>query len=297
MNAPERKKPNMQTLELAARPSPLSQYLAAARSMGRRVPRDAKLPGLQLVRPKVKLSERHIARYAQVCGFRPSQGVPPTYPHMLAFPLHMQLLTSDGFPYPVIGLVHLANSIEQHQILKAGDEVRVEVEFGDFVAHEKGQAFVLLSRILRNGQLAWTSQSTYLRRGISQPQGDPYISALSDPTPLSAQAEFAATGNIGRRYARVSGDYNPIHLSALTAKFLGFNRAIAHGMWTKAKALATLLPQQPVEHLSVEVEFKLPLFLPGKASLWSSVNPTRTLFEVRDGKGAKPHLRGLLVRR
>lgn len=284
----------MRTIELASRPSAFLQQLMAVRASARRVDPRAQLPGVQLVRPQVRLSARHIARYAQVCGFQPSQGVPPTYAHMLSFPLQMELLTSDGFPYPVIGLVHLANNIRQHTALKAEDRVRVEVSFGDMVAHEKGQAFLVLTRILRDGLLVWESESMYLRRGVRAPQGDAFTSSLPDTSALSRQAEWKADSNIGRRYARVSGDYNPIHLSGITAKLFGFNRAIAHGMWTKARALATLLPRTGAEQVRADVEFKLPLFLPAPVSLWTSVTGKRTVFEVRNARGDKPHLRGLL---
>ena len=46
--------------------------------------------------------------------------------------------------------------------------------------------------------------------------------------------------DLGRRYAAISGDYNPIHLGALSAKLFGFKQAIAHGMWSKARCLAAL---------------------------------------------------------
>ena len=90
----------------------------------------------------------------------------------------------------------------------------------------------------------------------------------------------------------MSGDINPIHLSAITAKFLGFRRAVAHGMWTKAKALSTLMPREDVAYASVLVEFKTPLFLPSKASLWAAREEQGAVFEVRNARGDKPHLRG-----
>ena len=110
--------------------------------------------------------------------------------------------------------------------------------------------------------------------------------------PLSRQADFYAESGIGRRYGLASGDINPVHLSAITAKFLGFRRAVAHGMWTKAKALSTLLPREDVAYASVQVEFKTPLFLPARASLWAARDEHGADFEVRNARGDKPHLRG-----
>jgi acyl dehydratase len=90
----------------------------------------------------------------------------------------------------------------------------------------------------------------------------------------------------------VSRDVNPIHLTNVTAKLLGFKKAIAHGMWTKARALAILMPREDVDQAEVYVEFKTPLFLPARVSLWAHREEHGALFEVRNAKGEKPHLRG-----
>ena len=111
---------------------------------------------------------------------------------------------------------------------------------------------------------------------------------------LSCQAEFSARADLGRRYGEVSGDRNPIHLTAITAKMFGFQRAIAHGMWTKARALSCLLPSTPLEQATLNVDFKTPLLLPGRATLWTTRTAQGALFEVRDAKGVRPHLRGQL---
>ena len=77
-------------------------------------------------------------------------------------------------------------------------------------------------------------------------------------------------GDLGRRYAAVSGDHNPIHLYALTAKALGFSRQIAHGMWSKARCVAALENRLP-DAVTVDVAFKTPIFLPGTVAFASKV--------------------------
>ena len=94
-------------------------------------------------------------------------------------------------------------------------------------------------------------------------------------------------------YAKASGDFNPIHLHVLAAKAFGFPRAIAHGMWTLGRTIAALHPSKTVRSAVAHGDFKLPLFLPGEATLWSAApSPTSRDFEVRDLAGDKPHLRG-----
>jgi acyl dehydratase len=79
-------------------------------------------------------------------------------------------------------------------------------------------------------------------------------------------------------------------LHALTAKAFGFKQAIAHGMWTKAKALAALsLP----EKYQADVSFKLPVFLPSDVELLThQQSKTVSQFLIRSAKSHKPHVVG-----
>ncbi|WP_246174043.1 MaoC family dehydratase [Paraburkholderia hayleyella] len=259
--------------------------------------RPSHLPSQCLVRPAALLDPVLLARYSRICGFVPQQGLPLTFPHLLAFPLQMLLLTDPAFPWPALGLVHLANHVRQHQPLTSGEIVRVEVECGALLPHAKGQAFVMHSRLYRQGAMVWDSESLYLRRGAASSGTAPPAMALPrfEREALTQAQRWTLPAHLGRDYAHVSGDYNPIHLSTLSAKAFGFPHAIAHGMWTLARTIAALQPNQRLEQASVDAEFKLPLLLPGTATLWRA-RPAfaQHEFEVRDAAGSKPHLRGRL---
>ncbi len=265
--------------------------------------RGGPLPRQTLVRQEVPLDAEHIAQYAAVCGFSPAHGVPMTYPHVLGFPLQLMLMTESAFPYPVIGLVHLGNTIRQHQPLTIGERVRVEVRPRRLFQHARGQAFAIETSIVKGAAVVWESLSTYLRVGVPSPQGAPLIT-LPVAQDLSPDGHWDAPADIGRRYASVSGDWNPIHVSNIGAKLFGFAHPIAHGMWTKARVLATLLPAEPLTQGEVVAEFKTPLSLPGAATLWLPTvqaddttpgRPFEVHFEVRNAAGDKPYLRGVLT--
>ncbi len=284
----------MKIIEVGARRGPLAamaQLLGAARKPAGPV---AELPQVTFVLPRTSLDGAHLAKYRAVCGFTPQQGVPLIYPQLLTFPLMMQFMASRYCPWPAMGTVHLSNRIEQREALHAGDVLRVEMTTGGLFAHDKGQVYTLELRILRADKPVWQATQGLLRVGVKAPAGKAWASSPGGDAALSRQADFEAPADIGRRYGRISGDMNPIHLSAISARPLGFKRAIAHGMWTKARALAALLPQRPVAAATVAVEFKTPLLLPATASLWVARQQRDTQFEVRDNMGQKPHLRGQL---
>ena len=280
-------------------PAPARLYARALSGVIKRG-RPAQLPALRLVRPAAPLEPAAIERYARVCGFIPEHGVPLTFPHLLAFPLHLLMLTDPAFPWPALGLVHLANHVRMRRPLAYNEVLRVEVEFGALLRHDKGQAFVLHTRLYRRGEAVWDGDSVYLKRGAA-PVGDPLAALEIERGALQPVARWQLPAQLGRDYAHASGDYNPIHLTTLSAKAFGFPRAIAHGMWTLARAAAALQPPKPLAEAVISAEFKLPMLLPGDASLWTNIPATAAAaiaatttreLEVRDAAGDKPHLRG-----
>ncbi len=287
------------TIEITSIPSTLAGLMAVLQASRKRPATVESLEPVVYVRPAVTLDALAMAAYTQVCAGTPDQGVPLLYPQMLTFPLAMAYFASSYCPWPAMGTVHLANHVQQHTPIHAGDVLRVEMQTGQLLAHDKGQVFNLEFRVLKDDQLVWKATQTLLRLGVKNPVGPAYASALNNDHPLSLQSSFVADGGIGRRYGRISGDLNPIHLSALSARIFGFRRAIAHGMWTQARALTAMLPRQAIAQAQVHVEFKTPLFLPARPTLWTTRAiegdlSHNALFEVRNAKGDKPHLRASL---
>nr|WP_225957665.1 MaoC/PaaZ C-terminal domain-containing protein [Amycolatopsis lexingtonensis] len=251
-------------------------------------PSGGDLPDTELVRTGIVVDPAHLAAYNTVCGFRLSDELPATYPHMLAFPLQMALMTEPGFPFPLLGMVHVANRITQHRALRLSEPLTVRVRAENLRPHERGRQFDVVSEAWAGGDLVWTDVSTYLRRGSGSGSGG-RREQLVPPTP---DAIWRVPGDIGRRYAEVSGDRNPIHLHPLTARLFGFPKAIAHGMWTKAHALAAFEGRLP-SAFTIDVRFKQPVLLPAKAGFTSWATPEGWAFEL--WSKSKPHLDGTIT--
>jgi len=285
--------PRMRTVILESLPPPAKLYGRALQGIFKRAERVTELPPLRLVRPSVALDPEQIGRYARVCGFIPEQGVPVTFPHVMAFPLHLMLLTDPVFPWPAMGLVHVSNSVRLRRTLYSGQALRIEVESGALVAHDKGQAFTLHTRIYRGGEAVWDADSVYLKRGVAGRGHASVAQADTVPPPLVREARWQLPAQLGRNYAKASGDFNPIHLHALSAKAFGFPRAIAHGMWTLGRTLAALQPSKQLGAADVQGDFKSPILLPAETTLWTAASSaTERAFEVRDLAGERLHLRG-----
>ena len=179
----------------------------------------------------------HVDAYAAVCGFPRKDTVPLTYPHLLAFPLHMAIMSDPAFPFPAIGTVHLENAITAHRAdRRRRGARRSPTAVGAPAPARQGQACSTSSpRSPPAARPSWESTSTYLRRGRRRRRrGAGGLRPAGRRRPAASSGGCPATS--GGAYAAVSGDHNPIHLYPLTARALGFPRQIAHGMWSMARS-------------------------------------------------------------
>jgi acyl dehydratase len=252
----------------------------------------------------VQADRDRVADYARICGFSErgsslGDGLPATYPHLLAFPLHLALMTDGRFPLGAIGLVHVSNRITQHRPIRLDERLELRVHATPLEDHPRGRAFSIVSEARIEDELVWEELSTMLhrtRRAETSSPGAEAGKADSQPGPLPDSlprvAEWRLPGDMGRRYAAVSGDRNPIHMHPLSARAFGFSRAIAHGMWTMARCLATL--EETAAAFSIDVSFRRPILLPATVGFASAAEGDLVSFCVREVDGDDTHLEGEL---
>ncbi|MGH8860312.1 MAG: MaoC/PaaZ C-terminal domain-containing protein [Jatrophihabitantaceae bacterium] len=245
------------------------------------------LPGSRYTLADQPIDPAHLVDYQRVCGFRTSDVLPATYLHVLAFPVTVALMTEQAFPFPLIGLVHVENSITVSRPVRSDEVVSYDVRAADLRPHAAGRQFDVLVDACVEGETVWTGRSTYLRRGGS---GEKSARTATEP-PATATSLVRVSGDIGRRYGAVSGDRNPIHLHSLAAKAFGFPSAIAHGMWLKAHTLASLEGRLPAT-FTVDVSFKTPVLLPATIAIGAERTDVGWNLDVRNPRNGKPHLSG-----
>lgn len=94
--------------------------------------------------------------------------------------------------------------------------------------------------------------------------------------------ERHVTDEIVRKFAEVSGDYNPIHLDDEFAKTTRFGRRIAHGMLSGAFISAVLgneFKERKIVYLSQTMKFTAPVYL------GDTVTASATVIKIREDKG------------
>ena len=244
--------------------------------------RPAVLPDREISRSGVTIDITEFAGYARVCGFRLSDELPATYPHVLAFDMAMDLMSAGDFPFPVVGLVHIANRITVHRPVTVNDRLDLRVRAADLRAHDRGRQFGVITTASVGDEVVWAELSTYLRKevgGAGRPR--------ETPAP-EERSRWRVPARVGGDYAAVSGDRNPIHTSRLGARAFGFPRPIAHGMWSKARCLAALEGRLPGAY-TVDVAFKQPILLPSTVTFTATPDAGAWDFAL---SSRRPHLAG-----
>jgi len=224
---------------------------------------------IELEARRVKLSAAHLRRYCDICGVPSGAALPPAYLHAVAMPMHMQLFIARGFPVKVLGLIHLRNTIRVYRGIDTRAPLRLSVHFDTQRLTEAGQEYDFTTRYERDGELVWEEISTMFARGNAPPKTEggkrPSIERSHHPETGTETQTLEIPVNTGWRYAQVSGDFNPIHLTARTAAMFGFKQAVAHGMWSLGRCLGAAAAHLPAEGIQVDTQFKLPVYLPSQA--------------------------------
>lgn len=289
--------------DLPALPPVLPAFARAAWSATRSVRTPVNMPDWTVRVTGLSFDRPQVAAYNALCGFADREQVAMTFPQVLATPLYLNLMTRPGFPLPLMGLVHVRNSIECRRELAIDESFDISVSLGATREVRAGLELdlgIVLAEL--GGDTLWKATMTVLKRGVRSSDDTPALSGpkpglLETPPADAALAQYLriqAPEDTGRRYARISQDYNPIHLHAATAKLFGFKRAIAHGLWSKARVLAELQSKLPRAPHRFDVGFRQPLLLPGRATLRHVETPAGIEFALLEASGGKVHLSGTL---
>ncbi|WP_026550421.1 MaoC/PaaZ C-terminal domain-containing protein [Arthrobacter sp. Br18] len=263
--------------------------LLAARRRFRGAAVPLTVPEIRYRADGVRVEARALTAFQHLLGEPARDTLPSAYVHAVAFPVAMSLLARPDFPLPLLGMVHLGNTVQQSRSIAVSERLDIVASAENLRAHRAGTQVDVVTEVSVEGVPVWTGRSVYLTRSVLLP------ATADTPTPdRPAETPFAPPvptavwrfdGSAGRRYAAVSGDWNPIHLSAFSAKALGMKRSIAHGMYLAARMLAQACPG-PTDDLRWSIDFATPVLLPGMVAVaFTDATPSGNLQGTpREGK-------------
>ncbi len=233
-------------------------------------------PELTLRIDDFQLDAKQLAEYNNFCGFAPDQ-VPSCYPFVACQPAQLLFLSDERVPVNAMGMIHMGVSFEQQQPLALGETYQFTLSFGEQVRNDRGLEFELLGQFSHEGQV----QASFRSRCFIKLEGE--SSGGRGPRERRQNREWQILNSMtfdsqqARGYARLSGDYNPIHLHSILARQFGFKAPIAHGMYMVAKMLANT----PAALNQASFEFKRPALLPITGNIEHSEGAARFVNDKR----------------
>lgn len=245
----------------------------------------------------LSIDAQHLADYCEATGFRLGNEAPVLYPYVLAFPLAILCMNHPTFPFAPMGVVHLANEIQQHRALRIGETFSAEVHAEHLRPHRRGLLVDMITKVFVGEEVIWEQNSTFLKVGAKFSSTTPTTVRTrgeDSARRLDAHVQRARTPEAllrlspsdVARYAEASGDKNPIHTSTLGAKLFGFPRTIAHGMYTLAAVLAGQEGRMG-EAVRVRAEFHKPVLLPARVEV---IRQGQLLTAIKAGDHQKVHV-------
>lgn len=302
----------LQRIRISRSPGIVATYLRAIRRIPSRpqgvLPHKhtETLAPIEVSQSGVGIDSVRLARFRDVCGnSEDGLWVPPTYPECLFLGPMAEAVFSDAFPFSPFGLIHVRQRIAL--LCPIDLDMTLDLSCRLVEIRETGRGFEVdfAMRADAASQEAWNGTTTLLSRnkrarsGYGRSHGDSGT-ALWIPKERSFQSILVhVPEDTGRRYAAASGDWNPHHLYPVTARLLGYRRAIAHGMWTFARTLAAIEAKRPFAlPIEAEASFKRPIFLPAEIEIrfldeQPAGSKAHTIwFEAHDAQSGELHMAG-----
>jgi acyl dehydratase len=218
----------------------------------------------------VRVDVGNLTAFQHLVGETASDVLPAGFLHAMAFPVALSVLNREDFPLPLLGMIHLRNLVEQFRPVRFTEALDIHARAEALRAHRAGTQVDIVAEVHTSGDdtASWRGVSTYLAKGVYLPgidkaSADARTEQFTAPDPT---AVWQLGVDAGRAYAAVSGDFNPIHLSVLSAKALGLRRSIAHGMYLASRALADVGAVKG-DSFRWDVAFDAPVFLPARVAL------------------------------
>lgn len=225
---------------------------------------------------------RDYRKYSRLVGWTNTATIHPFYWQVRGLPLQLRLLTHPKSPFKLLGLVHLQNRVDEYTEARVDIPCELVARFATVYQHRRGLAVEVSVTGTQRGKRVYAATGVFLMRTSKKPGQLPAYNGTSVELSDSAQhsASFAYTGAMVRKYAWISGDFNPINLSTLTARLLGFKRAIVHGMYSGACAVSALDQQEALTGQKIELVFKRPVLVPAETQLFTEKNSDGRAFHL-----------------
>lgn len=205
------------------------------------------------------IGEGQRKQYVAYFGFENHFPLPLLYP--FAQRAHLSLMLDKRFTIGVPGMVHLDNTIVQSEPINTSlpFDLHASVEV---LPKKEGSLFPhLLIDYYQGGKKVAYCESKYLARRKSNKTRKRTEKELLSINDIEVDEIWSLSSDVAKRYADISGDYNPIHLSHVFARMAGFKGRIMHGWYNASRAASQAEKLMNKHAKSLNISFLKPVYL------------------------------------
>lgn len=254
----------------------------------------AALPHFHATWPGARADAALVKRYAEVCGLPDDGFYPLLYPHVLTSPIHIDFISRPEFPLSPMGAVHTRMHVLQHAPIAADATVDIECNLTATRVLKPGIEFEITTTLSQQGVKVWESLSANLIRGkkFGEAEEPSLLAQLPDLEGDPSAYDWNVPNDMGWRYAKITGDFNPIHVSRILARFMGFDRDLIHGMWSAARCLGHLPQLDPARPIRADLIFKGPVYMESAVTMKHAAGESEHIFDLYCAGNPRPVIRG-----
>jgi acyl dehydratase len=275
----------MRAIEASGVPKTLNSYVGILTRSRRGLPSGVPMPRLERGPIECRIEPGWLAAYSESIGLPVGKTLPPLALQLAANPLHLALLADPVFPYRAFGLLHVSQRVEQPGPIPSDARLMLTAFTEPAEPSPRGARFKIVTEARIGSALVQRAETMALSPGKSNGPAPQKSEPEPDPGKPRYEGELDVPESIGRRYASIAGDFNPIHQHAILARPFGYKRAIVHGTWTAGCAMVMAgLPTS--EAFELYLRFRKPVSLPSKLRVFAFRDGTTDRIRVtsRDGK-------------
>lgn len=199
----------------------------------------------------IRVRTKKINAYRNLFKLSSNSPLPHSFAFIAGFPTLLTALSAKEFGFSPLGLIHLSSDFISLDKIDYQDKFDIELKVNQQIQHPLGTEIQIESRFFQHGVCCLINKNTLLkksRRPKGHDQQKRKLSTYSQPTTYkTSQREIF-------NYAKLSGDFNPIHLHKKLATLFGMPKSIVHGLFLAH--LVSVRITEPVNQ--IRFEFKRP---------------------------------------
>lgn len=254
-------------------------------------------PPIRIYANQLNVSSKKLEKYIKLFNLPSSYFLPISYPFVLTMPMQIQLFSHPSILINPLGFLHVSNNMSLYKPISKNEKMEAYCYIDSTRLAKKGLEITVKISINSISGPIWECQSTYLKFSKKyRDEGGNGKKQFSFEAYDKYDEEHC--WHVSRKdafsYARVSGDYNLIHLSSIFARITGLPKPIIHGMWSIGKCLHYLNIGNTDTAYFYHV-FKGPIPLNSSCKLCiKNIQPDAKRFDLFAENNPRPCIQGII---